>query len=58
MIETERLEQLLQVVTDAKVTGAFIPSDEIAELVKAYQYHLRVMPLHLAIHEACQKLGM
>ena len=57
-METERLEQLLQVIKDSKVTGAFIPSHEIAELVKAYQYHLRVLPLHNAIHEACQKLGM
>jgi len=54
-ISDERLEALASYcISECSV---LIKNTELLELIRAYQHHKRVLPLHQAIAEACKKLG-
>jgi hypothetical protein len=53
----ERLNDLTDLATNPQLTTVTIPSNELLELLRAYHYHKRVLPLHQKINEACKELG-
>ena len=53
----ERLQVLQELATNPQLTTVTVPSDELLELLRAYRYHVRVVPLHQKINEACKELG-
>lgn len=52
-----RIQELLALANNPQLTSVVIPSNELLTLLRAYHYHLRVMPLHQKINEACKELG-
>jgi hypothetical protein len=56
-ISDERLDILIQLAEAPNTAYVTIPNAMALELLRAYQHHKRVLPLHQAIAELCKKLG-
>jgi hypothetical protein len=55
MISDDRLAVLAAYCVDGR--SVLVKDTELLELIRAYEHHKRVLPLHQAIAEACKKLG-